>query len=264
MNHPSCSLLIALSLASCLVGGRLALADEPREWVDLTATFRYDGDPPEREELKVDRDREALRLPILSESLVVDKETKGVANVVVWLYMPKDAAQPRIHPDDEAAAKEVREIAMRNATFEPHITTVRVGQQLKIRNYDKIGHNAKGSFFANHFLCDLLPADGTAQITFQKPETHLMPVACNIHPWMNGWVLVRDNPFMAVSDSQGKLKIKNVPASTHTFVFWHEQVGFIKEMKRDGKKIEAKNGRLTLAPGEFDLGEIVIKPERNN
>ena len=264
MNHPSCSLLIALSLASCLVSGRPVLADEPREWVDLTATFRYDGDPPESKKLVVDKDTHYVKPPLFDQSLQVDPKTKGIANVVAWFYVAPSEKQPPIHNSYAEAAKQDVRLETRNAQLEPHVCTIWTPQTLVVKNQDAIGHNTKGNFFANPAWGHLWPGNAEIKIKFYKQESRPMPLACSLHPWESGWILIRDNPYMAVSDSQGKLKIKNVPAGTHTFVFWHEQVGFIKEMKRDGKKIEAKNGRLTLAPREFDLGEIVIKPERNN
>jgi hypothetical protein len=69
---------------------------------------------------------------------------------------------------------------------------------------------------------------------------------------------------MAVSTSQGKLQIKNLPVGKHTFVLWHELPGWVKEFKRDGKVEKTNNGKLTIniKPGDNDLGEIFIKPER--
>lgn len=84
------------------------------------------------------------------------------------------------------------------------------------------------------------------------------------YSWMSGYLLVLDHPYMAVSDKQGKLQIKNLPVGTHTFVLFHELTGFIREAKRKGEVQEFKFGRLTvdIKPGDNDLGEFVIKPEK--
>ena len=55
-------------------------------------------------------------------------------------------------------------------------------------------------------------------------------VACNIHPWMNAWLVVKDHPYMAVSDDNGKLEIKNLPAGEWSFQIWQEKAGYLREV----------------------------------
>jgi len=115
----------------------------------------------------------------------------------------------------------------------------------------------------NYGFSELIPAGGTVKRKFTKEDRSPSAVACNIHPWESGWLLIRDNPYMAVSSNHGKLQIKNLPVGTHTFVLWHELAGFIKEAKRKGVAQEFKSGRVTveIKPGDNDLGEFVIKPK---
>jgi hypothetical protein len=165
------------SFSCALAAGYFALALTPlqsqeakQEWGNLSATFVYDGEPPERQELVVDKEKkDAFTLPLLDESLVVDAESKGVGNVVVWLRAAKDAP-PQVHPSYEESLKKPQEVLIQNGRFEPHITTVRVGQQYIIRNGDKVGHAAKADFFLNRFGCDLLIPGGTSQASFNKSE----------------------------------------------------------------------------------------------
>lgn len=79
---------------------------------------------------------------------------------------------------------------------------------------------------------------------------------------MCGWLLIRDNPYMAASDEHGKLTIANLPAGDWTFRVWHEW-NFVKQAKRDGKAVEWPRGRLTLKIelGDNDLGEILLPAE---
>jgi hypothetical protein len=49
----------------------------------------------------------------------------------------------------------------------------------------------------------------------------MIPVQCNIHPWMHGWHVVVKGPY-AVTDSSGKFTIENVPPGTYTLKAWHE------------------------------------------
>lgn len=240
-----------------------AAADDKLQWGHFSATFRYDGEPPEPRELKVDKDRGAIKLPLFDRSLQVDPKTKGLANVVVWLYRaPGQPASP-IHATYAEHAKQEVVLETRNSQFEPHVTTLWTQQTLLVKNADMIGHNPHGDLLANNSLGELLPVEVSVKRNFVKQESRPMSLACTIHPWESGWLLIRDNPYMAVSDSQGKLQIKNLPAGEHTFVFWHEVPGFLKEITRDGKVVKL-GGRLTLTikSGENDLGIILCKPER--
>jgi hypothetical protein len=242
-----------------------AAVDDKLHWGHFSATFRYDGEPPEPRKLEVDKDREAIKLPLFDRSLQVDPKTKGLANVVVWLYRKPSEKLPPIHASYAELAKQEVVLENRNSQLEPHVAILWTEQTLLLRNRDPIGHNHVGAFFVNPAWSDLSPAGGGVKKRMSKAESRPMPLACNIHPWESGWLLIRDNPYMAVSDSQGKLQIKNLPAGEHTFVLWHEVPGFLKELNRDGKVLKLKNGRLTMniKPGESDLGELLLNLQRN-
>jgi hypothetical protein len=240
-------------------------AEEKAKWGDLSATFLYDGEPPPRKELVIDKDKSFYKDPIYDESLVVDAKTKRVANVVAWLSLGKENQPLAIHEYYAKLAKEDVVVETLQGNISQRITLITTEQTLLIRNTEPIGHSYKFDTFRNSVFCDLLPTGGSTKVRLTKPEVRPMPVACSIHPWESGFILARDNPYMAVSTIQGKLRIKNIPVGKHTFLLWHELSGFIKEFKRDGKaeKLD-KGGRLTIdiKPGDNNLGEIVFKPER--
>ena len=85
--------------AAAVAGGR----DLPRrpssgpreaEWGDLVGRFVYDGKPPERKKLKVDKDLECCgKFDIRDESLMVGPDG-GLANVYVYLRSAKVADLP--------------------------------------------------------------------------------------------------------------------------------------------------------------------------
>ena len=60
--------------------------------------------------------------------------------------------------------------------------------------------------------------------TFTKVEIGV-PVRCDVHGWMNGWVGVVDHPFFAVSAADGSFQIKGLPAGSYTLEAWHEVLG---------------------------------------
>ena len=95
------------------------------------------------------------------------------------------------------------------------------------------------------------------------PEVSPTPIACGIHPWMRGFLLVRDDPYAAVSDASGKLTIKNLPAGEWTLVVWHE-TGYITKAKQAGTPLDwGRNGRtkIVIKPGTNDRGGFMLPPE---
>ncbi len=77
-------------------------------------------------------------------------------------------------------------------------------------------------------------------------------VGCSIHPWMGGWIVVRGDPYAAISDKDGHFTIADLPAGKELeFQLWQEKVGFPKEVEVDGVKVDAKGRfKLKLEPGE--------------
>ncbi len=47
-------------------------------------------------------------------------------------------------------------------------------------------------------------------------------VECDIHPWMNSWIWVSDNPYVAVTKADGSYSIGGLPAGTYNVIMWHE------------------------------------------
>ncbi|NBW86574.1 MAG: hypothetical protein EBR23_07050, partial [Planctomycetia bacterium] len=106
----------------------------------------------------------------------------------------------------------------------------------------------------------LVPAGGSAALKFSSEEAIPAQVTCNIHPWMKAWVLVRPNPYAAVSKADGTFEIKGVPAGEVELQFWHEKAGYLAEMTIGGKAEKASKGRkkVSVAAGGTDLGDIVL------
>ena len=43
-------------------------------------------------------------------------------------------------------------------------------------------------------------------------------IDCDAHGWMEGWIYVVDNPYYAVTGTDGKFSITDVPPGTYTLV----------------------------------------------
>jgi hypothetical protein len=83
-------------------------------------------------------------------------------------------------------------------------------------------------------------------------------VSCNIHPWMNAYLVVRENPYFAISDKDGKIEIKNLPVGEHTFVVWSNKL--LSSVTVDGKATTWARGRVkvNIKTGDNSLGKVEI------
>jgi len=234
-------------------------------WGHLKARFVYDGSAPRPSPIEVTKDQEYCGpFNLLDESLVVNSENGGVANVVATLYRGRDSTPMPIHPTYLEQARDRIVLDNDKCRFEPRVTLLWTPQTLALKNSDTIGHNTKIDTLQNPPINFTLPAGATLTQEFPQAErTPAAPVACSIHPWMNAWLVVRDNPYSAVSNQDGVLEIQNLPEGKWTIQFWHEKPGYVGDVNVGGKKTQWPRGRLdvTIKDGQTtDLGEVRFTP----
>jgi hypothetical protein len=241
-------LALALVAAACT---QLSQAQE--EWGDLTGKFTYDGTPPEPKKLVITQDKaEFEKLGLVDESLVVDKETKGIANIVIFVRT-KDV---KIHPDLEKNVKKEVKFDNKGGRFVPRVLPVWLEKQtLCLCNSDGVAHNSKLSPFDDTAINPLIPPKGEVEHTFSVEQSQPVPVNCNIHPWMVGHILPRSNPYMAVTGTDGSFKLEKLPAGVELdFKVWQEKSGWV-----DAKNWKRGAFKMTLKAGKNDLGEVKCK-----
>jgi hypothetical protein len=252
----------SLSLTFVLALG--ALSASAAEWGTIKGKFVYDGPPPVPQKVQVTKDIEvcALHHPI-DESLLVSEEG-GLANVAVFIRVPR-GEQLAVHPDYAESAEEPVVLDNKHCRFEPHIGLVRTGQPLLLKNSDPVGHNTNVQFISSQSFNMLIPANGSVEQQIARAEAFPGKVACNIHPWMTGYLFVRDDPYLAISDKDGSFELKNVPAGEHEFQLWQEKVGFLAQVTIGEDPTDpAARGRIkvTVESEELDLGEIKVSPDQ--
>jgi plastocyanin len=251
-------ILSRLFLSVMLASGGVAASAE--EWGTIKGRFVFGGAAPAATDLKADKDIEVCgKHKLVSEELVVGAD-KGVANVVVFVR-DKDVT---VNPDAAAAAKAAKAVLdNKDCKFTPHVLVVHTGQQFVIKNSDTVGHNSNVATVKNSPSNSLIPAGGESPLTFASEEAIPAQVTCNIHPWMKAWIVVRPNPYAAVSNADGTFEIKNVPAGGEVELqLWHEKAGYIGEYTVGGKAEKIAKGRrkVKVNAAGTDLGEMVLAP----
>ena len=225
-------------------------------------TFKYDGAPPKAPAITPQKDPEFCgKFDLVDESLLVSSNG-GIQNVIAYLYLGRGKKAPAAHPDLASKAKEKIVFDNNECRFAPRVLFVHTNQPLEVKNTDSVGHNTNVAFFSNQAFNQLIPAGGSFNVTMKSAERLPSKVSCNIHPWMTGWLVVKDNPYMAASDENGELVIENLPVGKWTFQLWQEKAGYVAKAKQNGKSVSWRRGRMEveIKPGENDLGEIKLAP----
>jgi hypothetical protein len=240
------------TMAAIILPSRTAFGGEADRWGDLVGRFVYDGNPPERKKLKVDKDVECCgKYDIRDESILVGPDG-GLANVYVYLRSPKAPNCP------ELAASMPKKVTLdnRDCIFRPHCMKIWLGkQEYAIVNSDPIAQNVAFSPLGDTPANIVMAVGGKATHKFTRKQNTPVPIACNYHPWERAYVLPRDNPYVDISAADGLFRIARLPVGTWQFQAWHEAAGPLATA-------DWPKGRFTFTvkPGQNDLGTIKIQP----
>jgi hypothetical protein len=228
-------------------------------WGNLKIRFVYDGDdPPKAEFADLNKDQAYCgKFKPVDESLLINAENKGIANVIVYVRT-KDVA---IHADFEKLVKIPVKMENRGCRFEPHVALLWTKRTLHLSNGDTVGHNTAVSTFFNDPINPLIPPGGVVKKPYPAEERLPAKVTCSIHRWMASWLVIRDNPYAAAADKNGLIEIKNLPVGELEFQVWQEKAGYISKVKVDGTPAEWLRGRtkITIEAGKTkDLGDVLV------
>ncbi len=164
-----------------------------------------------------DRDVTCCVRPLADETLR-RAPSGGIAGAVVYLTGIEAG---------KAWAAETSTLSNAQCRFEPHILVVRAGAPITVKNSDGCVHNVNTFARRNPPTnASLPPADAGGQPvtrTFAIPEE--VKVVCDSHQWMSAWLVVRDNPYFAVTDANGQFRVAEVPIGRHRATIWHERLG---------------------------------------
>jgi plastocyanin len=245
---------------------RVSAADEPKQaWGTIKGKVTWaEKDLPEVVKLNVDKDPEVCKKngDVVSEEYIVDKKTKGVKNVFIWLMDAKDPLKGKLPINPALAKSKVATVVLDQpcCAFEPHVIAVRDDQTLEVKNSFSNPHNVHllgGGMDMNKILS---PGD-TLPITDLKAAGTAVTVQCDIHRWMKGYIRIFNHPYYAVTGDDGTFEIKDAPAGEYRIAIWHEGMGWVvfddPDAGKKGKLIKIK------ADGVTDLGTFPLTKSKD-
>lgn len=136
-------------------------------------------------------------------------------NIVI--YLESEASMPALQKSHQAHPQ----ITQLGETFFPHVLPVVKGSTVEFPNEDPIFHNVFSLSRTKSFDLGRYPKGVSKSVTFD--ETGIVPVFCHLHSDMSAIILVLDNPYFSVPDSEGQYLVEGVPPGSYTIVAWHER-----------------------------------------
>lgn len=136
----------------------------------------------------------------------------------VWI---KSGLPAKTYPVPTAHAR----IDQQGCMYSPHVLAVMTNQPIDIRNDDPTNHNIHPLPKINQEWNESQPPKGDPKTKSFPREEVMIPVKCNVHPWMRAYIAVVHHPFFAVTGDDGTFTIKDLPAGTYTLEAWHETYG---------------------------------------
>lgn len=115
-------------------------------------------------------------------------------------------------------------VGQQSLMFKPSLLVIQQGTTVEFQNDDSVQHNVfwpsvGGNKKAAHNL-GTWPKGDKRSFKFDQPG--VVPLLCNVHPEMSGYIVVSPTPYFAETDASGHFKIDNVPDGKYTVVAWHE------------------------------------------
>jgi plastocyanin len=205
----------------------------------ISGRILFEGTVPEAERVKLTADPKcaAMHKDGLERQAIQVKDG-GVADVLVYVKSGISGSYPA--PTEEVV------LDQNGCDYHPHMVALMVGQPLTIKNSDDTLHNIHPRPADNAEFNVGQPRQGMeSHHTFDKPEI-LIPVGCDVHPWMRAYISVLSNPFFAVTGEDGSYTIKDLPAGDY-------------EIEAAHGKLKTVVGKVSVKDGEAAKLDLTYK-----
>lgn len=146
----------------------------------------------------------------------------------------------------------------KNLDFTPHLIVVRAGATIEFKNSDGMPCRIYSVSPAGIFV--LSRQDTKAmKISFDKPG--VIEIHCADHPRIRAFLVVKENPYFAVTDAQGRYRIPNLPQGRYKLQVWHE--GVTLKNKTIQVRIEKTTVNIRASrPRDNSLAQAPLDPAR--
>jgi len=155
--------------------------------------------------------------------------SRGAGHLVVYVA--------KVHKHFSAPSKHAL-IDQKGMRFHPHVLPILVGTTVDYLNSDSVRHNVFSPDNEGYNL-GTWPKGQRRSYKFKK--TGVYTQLCSIHPEMEAFVIVLQNPYYGTTSSSGHFTIHNVPPGHYKLKVWG------KKLKSRQKK---RKFRVTVTSGK--------------
>jgi len=234
------SLLVLMSYGVLNLGHQVSAAGEGK----ITGTVKLNGTAPHMKGIDMSKDPYCVKQhadnPAHLETVVVG-QGNGLENVVLYISEGLPASAQSEVPST------VPVFDQKNCVYTPHVLAMDVNQKFKVTTSDQTTHNIHPlpNPMTGNIPWNQSQPPGAAPVEKSWKAAEVIPVQCNIHPWMHGWFVVVKGPY-ATTDANGSYTINNVPPGNYTVTAWQEDLG-------------TQTAKVTVAGGQSATADFTFK-----
>jgi hypothetical protein len=204
---------IILLSALCLLTSDLILADYTVIDVPHGGTIhgfvKFRGESPPRGMFGTRGDAQCPA-GVPQDNLFVKQENRGIRNVLIVLDTNKGKPLP---------TSPVR-LDLKGCRYLPRLQWAPKSSSLLINNLDHTVHSVQALRNDNKaFDVDIQPGKSVRRPLL---EEGFYKFNDDHHLWMRGWVYVSDDPYVTVTDAEGRFELSDIPPGTYNLRAWHE------------------------------------------
>jgi plastocyanin len=233
------SLLFVAGFAATMLSGE-SITPEASAGVagSIAGSVRFSGTAPERPVLQMAADPFCVTAhagqTVLSEQVVVNDN-----DTLRWTFVHIREATSGSLSAGAAGTVELNQIG---CMYTPRVLGMQAGSTIRVINSDQTLHNVNVQPRNNQGFNVAQPIPGmSTERVFENPEI-MIPVRCDVHPWMQAYVGVVAHGYFDVSGDDGSFTLDGVPPGEYVLEAWHESLGTqtMNVTVRDGETASAE------------------------
>ena len=189
----------------------------------ISGTVKLDGTAPHMRGIDMSKDPYCSKIhasdPAKMETVVAGSGG-GLEHVVLYISEGLTGGALTQVPTEEPVFDQ------KGCVYSPHVLALDVNQKFKVTTSDQTAHNIhpNPNPMTGNIPWNQSQPPGAPPVEKSWKATEMIPVQCNIHPWMHGWFAVVKGPY-ATTDASGAYTINNVPPGSYTVTAWQEDLG---------------------------------------
>ncbi|MFZ0951261.1 MAG: carboxypeptidase regulatory-like domain-containing protein [Candidatus Sulfotelmatobacter sp.] len=231
------SLVVLVCCAALILDQKVNAAGEGK----ITGTVKLSGTAPHMRGIDMSKDPYCVKANAGSPAHLQTVEVgsgDGLENVVLYI---SDWSGPA------TVTTAIPVFDQKNCMYTPHVLAMDVNETFKVITSDQTTHNIHPlpNPMTGNIPWNQSQPPGAAPIEKSWKAAEMIPVQCNIHPWMHGWFVVVKGPY-ATTDDKGTYTINNVPPGSYTVTAWQEDYG-------------TQTAKVTVAAGGSGTADFTFK-----